>query len=125
MDSADVMPKTPNSARKTPSVCSAASNSSQSAANVIAESMKAAAQTLQQSKKSSVDEFHTFGMYLASELRALDNIAMARRVKMKLNRYFLDTVESEQQQLQQQLQQPGAHVLYLENFDMNQLNQNQ
>lgn len=96
----DAMDKTPRTNRKTPSICSVASgqSSSHSAASIIAESMQSAAQSLQQSKQQSADEFDTFGKYLASELRALDNIAMARRIKLKVNRFFLDAVEEEQQQ---------------------------
>lgn len=94
------MDKTPRTNRKTPSACSVASgqSSSHSAASIIAESMKSAAQSFQQSKQQSADEFDTFGKYLASELRALDNIGMARRIKLKMNRFFLDAVEEEQQQ---------------------------
>lgn len=59
--------------------------------------MKAAVETLNQSKQQVCDEFDAFGKFLASELRSLDDIAMARRIKHKLNRFFLDAVEEEQQ----------------------------
>lgn len=58
--------------------------------------MKAAVETFNQSKQQSCDEFEAFGKFLASELRSLDDIAMARRIKRKVNRFFLDAIDEEQ-----------------------------
>lgn len=58
----------------------------------ILQSMKLVAQTLQQSKQKAADECGTFPNYLASEFRAMDNISMARRIKLKLNRFYLDYI---------------------------------
>lgn len=59
--------------------------------------MKAAVETLNQSKQQACDEFEAFGKFLASELRSLDDISMARRIKRKVNRFFLDVFDEEQQ----------------------------
>lgn len=58
--------------------------------------MKSAVESLNRSKQQPCDEFETFGKYLASEVRSLDDIAMARRIKLKLSRFFLDVLEQEQ-----------------------------
>lgn len=68
-----------------------------SAVSVVAESIKAAVESLNQLKQQQQhsDEFEAFGKFLASELRSLDDIARARRIRHKLNRYFLDIVDEE------------------------------
>lgn len=124
-DSFDSNPKTPSSIRKQSPVSSIASTSS--AANVIVESMKMAAQTLQQSKQQPIDEFDTFGKYLASKLRAMDDIAMARRIKLKITRFYIDCVELEQQQQhqiqQQQEQITNAQILILNGLEQDNLDE--
>lgn len=60
--------------------------------------MRAAVDSFKQSKKEQC-EFEVFGNYLASELRSLEDIPMARRIKSKLNRFFLDAVDEEKQQM--------------------------
>lgn len=72
--------------------------------------MKAAVESLNRSKQQPCDEFETFGKYLASELRSLDDIAMARRIKLKLSRFFLDALEQEQN---------FGSIVVLENIPLN------
>lgn len=73
--------------------------------------MKAAVESFNHSKQQACDEFEAFGKFLASELRSLDDIAMARRIKHKLNRCFLDAVDEEQQ--------IGGQIVLLENAILN------
>lgn len=99
-DSYDSISKTPVYSRDPLSICSAASTSAPLVPHITTHSLKNTTKTLQQEKQHKDDEFEAFGKYLASELRAMDDIAMARRIKLKLNRYYLDCVDSEQQQEQ-------------------------
>lgn len=64
--------------------------------------MKAAAESFNQLKQQPQhnDEFEAFGHFLASELRSLNDIGMACRKKIKLNRCFLDLLDDEHTQVQ-------------------------
>lgn len=42
-----------------------------------------------------VDDFHIFGMFVASELRLLKDPAYAKTGQRKINRLFLDIMENE------------------------------
>lgn len=41
------------------------------------------------------DDFHTFGMFIASELRSLKDLAYAKASQRKLNKVLLDIMEDE------------------------------
>lgn len=81
-------------ARTTQSV----SEQSTSAATIVAKGMKDAVNQLKE-RDPVPDGFDSFGKFVASEIRAIRDAEIARRVRFKVNRFLLDTIEEEYQSM--------------------------
>lgn len=68
-----------------------------SAAYIVAEGMKDAANQLKEQRQMCGDEFDVFGEYVASELRSLSDPQSAQRVRFKVGRFLMDCIEAENQ----------------------------
>lgn len=76
------------------SLSDVSNSNSSSAATIVADGMREAVQQLRISKASD-DEFDTFGRYVATELRSLNNVNVARKIRLKINRFLMDLIEGE------------------------------
>lgn len=57
--------------------------------------MQTAVTRLQEGRKRTDDEFDAFGRYIAHELRSLNNAEAAQRIRFRVARCLMDSIEAE------------------------------
>lgn len=88
-----------NTKRRRLSQSSSVTDSSSSAAQIVAEGMKNAVNQLKDQRHKREDEFDAFGKYVATELRSLSDTSAARRVRFKVARCLMASIEDENQSI--------------------------
>lgn len=76
--------------------------------------MKDAVNRLKEQRQRHEDEFDAFGRYVATEIRSLSDPNSAQRVRFKVARVLMDSIEAENQS--------ASHVFVVDDSLLSQLN---
>lgn len=99
--------------RKHPSSSSSSDPMNPPMSTVVLQGMKEAIKKINEPKKVD-DEFTVFGNYIASELKAIGNVDIANKIKRKLSRLLLDSLDELDAMATYTIDDPNAHILNLQ-----------